>query len=258
MLSHRNLRTFGSGWALAALISASLVLLQPTAAFADQRMDANQLVEKAQLTLQNFMCDEKMGAFRDLLEKAHGVLIVPSLLKGAFVVGASGGSGVLLVRDPATGSWSSPAFYTIGGASFGFQIGGQASEVVLLAMTDRGVNSFLETSVKLGGEVGVAAGPVGMGASAATANLSADIVSFSRSKGLYGGISLDGAVVAARDGMNRAYYGESVSPRDVLLTRSVTSPQGAALAEALAKAAESGEAARKCASTASVGAPKRG
>jgi lipid-binding SYLF domain-containing protein len=172
-----------------------------------------------------------MGVFRDLLPKAEGVLIVPSLLKGAFIIGASGGSGVLVTRDPNSGRWSEPAFYTLGGASIGLQLGGQSSEVVLLAMTERGVTSLLQTSAKLGGDIGVAVGPVGMGASAATANLSADILSFSRSKGLYGGLSLDGAVVAVRDSLNRAYYGKTVSPTDILVRHTVSHPEGMALAD---------------------------
>jgi lipid-binding SYLF domain-containing protein len=210
-----------SFFAMAIILSMSLFVFQGLAASADDKLQSTQLVETAQFTLQNFMCDDQMGAFRDLIQKAHAVLIVPGLLKGAFIVGASGGSGVLLVRDDAKGNWSEPAFYTIGGASFGLQIGGQSSEVILLAMTDRGARSFLGNSFKLGADVGVAAGPVGIGASAATANLSADILSFSRSKGLYGGISLDGAVVAVRDGLNSAYYGKPVSPAEILVSRDV-------------------------------------
>ncbi len=196
-----------------------------------------QAVEKARMTLDSFMNDEHMGAFRDLLKDAKGVLIVPEMLKGAFVVGASGGSGVLLVRDEKTGQWTGPAFYTIGGGSFGLQIGGQASEVILLAMTERGVNSLLANSFKLGADTGVAAGPVGIGVAASTANLSADILTFSRSKGLYGGISLDGAVVAVRGDWNDAYYGKKVSPADIFVRRDVSNPQSASLISDITKSA---------------------
>jgi len=205
-------------------------------AAADDREQATQLVEKAKFTLENMMNDDKMGPFRDLVKKAHGVLIVPQLLKGAFIVGASGGSGVFLTRDEKTGEWIGPAFYTIGGASFGLQIGGEASEVILLIMTDRGVTSMLGSSFKLGADVGIAAGPVGMGASAATANLSADILSFSRSKGLYGGISLEGVVVATRGDWNEAYYGKKVTPQDIFVRRDVTNQQALGLIEAVEKA----------------------
>ena len=147
------------------------------------------------------------------------------MLRGAFIVGVSGGSGVLVVRDATTNAWHGPAFYTMGEASFGLQAGGDASEVVLLLMTDRGVNAMLSTSVKLGADASVAAGPVGGGARASTANISADILTFTRAKGLYGGLSLEGAVVATRDGLNEAFYGKKdLKPADILVRRTVTNP----------------------------------
>lgn len=234
--------------ALLAIAILSLVLFQGVPAYANDKMQADQLVEKARLALQNFMCDEYMGAFRDLVRDAKGVMILPSFYKGTFIVGASGGNGVLLTRDRATGDWSGPAFYTIGGASIGFQFGGQSSEVILLAMTDRGVTSFLGNSFKLGGDVGVAAGPVGMGASAATANLSADILSFSLSKGLYAGISLDGVVVAVRDDLNKAYFTGDPSPADILVRHTFKNPHSSMLAGSVAKAANAEVAKTDCTS----------
>ena len=120
----------------------------------------------------------------------------------------------------------------------GFQAGADASEVALLALTDRGVDALLSTSVKLGADASVAAGPVGVGVRAATANISADIVSFSRSKGLYGGISVDGAVVAPRGALNAAYYGKDVSTRDILILGTASNPQAAPLVGLVKKAAE--------------------
>lgn len=209
----------------------------PPSAIADYATDASQLVEKARLTLQTFASDSKMAEFRDLAKKARGMLILPQVLKGAFIIGGSGGSGVLLARQKLDGPWDGPAFYTIGAASFGLQIGGQASEVILLAMTERGVTAFLGNSFKLGGDIGIAAGPVGAGASAASANLSADILSFSISQGLYGGVSLDGAVVAVREGLNSAYYGKEATPTSILIKRDVTNPRAASLIEAAEKVA---------------------
>jgi lipid-binding SYLF domain-containing protein len=202
---------------------------------ANDAADARHLVEKARMTLDSFDKAKDMSAFRDLLKDAKGVFIAPQILKGAFFVGASGGSGVFMVRGSKTGKWSQPAFYTIGSASFGLQIGGEASEVVLLAMTDRGVAALLTSSVKLGADVGVAAGPVGLGASAATANLSADILSFARSKGLFAGISLDGAVVAVRDSLNHAYYGAQVTPADILMRRKVANRRSGPLISAVSR-----------------------
>jgi len=137
----------------------------------------------------------------------------------------------------ASGQWGGPAFYTLGEASFGLQAGGDASEVVLVALSERGVSALLSTSAKLGANVSIALGPVGAGLEGATANLSADIVSYSRNQGLYAGLSLDGAVVAVREGLNTAYYGKPVTPTQILIRREVSTPQAAGLIGAVAKVA---------------------
>jgi len=222
---------------IGVLLTVLFVLIWVSQAMADDATDASQLVQKAAMTFQNFENAKEMSAFRDLMKKARGVFIAPQVLKGAFIIGASGGSGVLLARDNKSNKWYGPAFYTIGEASFGLQAGGSASEVVLLAMTDRGVTAFLGNSLKLGADVGLAVGPVGAGASAATANLSADIISFSRSKGLFGGVSVDGAVVATRDGLNEAYYGKKVNATDILVRHNVRNRQAAGLIQWVSKAA---------------------
>jgi len=222
---------------LAVLLAATAVL-GPEPAMADDAQDARHLVDKARLTFESFMADKDLGpSVRSLVKRAKGVLIYPQLLKGAFLVGVSGGSGVMLAHDAKARKWGGPAFYTMGEASFGLQIGGQAAEVVLVALTDRGVAALLSTSAKLGADVGVALGPVGAGAEAATANLSADIISYSRAQGLYAGISLEGAVVAVRDGLNKAYYGKEVTPTAILVRHEATNPQAAGLIGAVSKAA---------------------
>ncbi len=224
--------------ALAAAFLIAVAAISPNPALADDAQDSRQLVEKARLTFEAFVADKDMGgSLQSLLKRAKGVLIYPQVLRGAFVFGVSGGSGVFLVHDNKVGKWGGPAFYTIGEASFGLQIGGDASEVVLVALTDRGVSSLLSTSTKLGGDIGVALGPIGAGAEAATANLSADIISYSRAKGLYAGISLEGAVVATRGGLNKAYYGKDVTPTDILIRRAVTNSHAAGLTGAVAKVA---------------------
>jgi lipid-binding SYLF domain-containing protein len=241
-----NRRETVSLFSVAFFMAAAMMITLATPAFADNKQDAVQLVEKAEMTLQSFMSDSSMDAFRDLAKQAKGILVVPQLLEGAFVFGASGGSGVLLVRDGKADRWFGPAFYTIGGASFGLQIGGQASEVILLMMTDRGVANMMASNFKLGVDAGVAAGPVGVGVAASTANLSADILTFSRSKGLYGGISLDGAVVATRGGLNEAYYGKQVTPTDIFVRREVTNPQAQGLISEVTKMACSAGPAGSC------------
>jgi lipid-binding SYLF domain-containing protein len=222
---------------MVAVLAAALLWSGVPPALADDTQDARQLVEKSKFTFEAFLADKDMGPpLRDLLKRARGVLIYPQVLRGAFIFGVSGGSGVMLARDAAAGAWGGPAFYTIGEVSFGLQIGGDASEVVLVALTDRGVSALLATSAKLGANVGVAAGPVGAGATAATANLSADIISYARAKGLYAGVSLEGAVVATRDLMNQAYYGFNVTPRDILIDRKVSNPQAADLIKVVSEA----------------------
>ncbi|NPV04940.1 MAG: lipid-binding SYLF domain-containing protein [Syntrophaceae bacterium] len=219
---------------LLAAAALAVFVPVPAAAAASDRADAQAVVTKANITFNSFMSDKNFTEMRKLSRSAKGIFIAPQVLKGAFVVGASGGTGVFLVRGEG-GKWTYPAFYTIGSVSFGLQIGGQASEVILLAMTDRGVTTMLQNSVKLGADVGIAAGPYGAGAQAATANISADILAFSRSKGLYGGISLDGAIVDVRESLNKAYYGKAVTPADILVKQNVSNAHADALRASVAK-----------------------
>jgi SH3 domain-containing YSC84-like protein 1 len=218
------------------VMAATLALgLGGAPARADDAQDARQIVEKAKLTVEQFQADENMGALRDLAKKAKGMLIMPQMLRAAFIVGGSGGSGVLMARDEKAGKWNGPAFYTLGGASFGFQAGADAAEVVILAMTDRGVSKLLSPQVKLGADVSVAVGPVGGGAAAATAGLSADLISFSMAKGLYGGFSVDGSVAGVRAALNEAYYGKPVTPADILIKGAVKNAHANGLMGAVAK-----------------------
>ena len=220
------------------VLAALGVCAAPAPALADDKSDAEQLVDKARLTFEAFVADKEMGPpLKTLLQKARGVLIYPQVLRGAFVVGVSGGSGVFVTQDDKTKKWAGPAFYTIGEASFGLQAGADASEVVLVALSERGMTALLATSAKLGADAGIAVGPVGAGAEAATANLSADIISYSRTKGIYAGISLEGAVVATRGGLNKGYYGKEVSPADILVRHTVSNTKSDALLGAVGKAA---------------------
>jgi len=230
--------TSRSGWCVAAMLTVAGLAALAAPARADDATDARQLVEKAKLTFESMMVAPEMDALRDLMKSAKGVFVAPQVLRGAFIFGVSGGSGVFFARGERPGQWNGPAFYTIGEASFGFQAGADASEIVLLAMTDRGVAALLSTSVKLGADASVAAGPVGVGVRAATANLSVDILSFSRAKGLYGGASVEGAVVAPRGALNAAYYDREVSPADILIRGAVSNPHAAPLIDLIRKAAE--------------------
>jgi lipid-binding SYLF domain-containing protein len=203
-----------------------------------QAFDAAALVERAQLTIEGFAADPQFGTdFRRLAPRAKGIFIAPYVYRGAFIFGAAGGNGLLMARSTA-GAWNGPAFYTLGELSIGVQAGADWSEVVLLAMTDRGVNAMLSPSVKLGAEIGITAGPVGGAASAATLNISADIISYARAKGLYLGLSLDGAVVAVRRAQKRAdNRREDLTPSAILVGGQPKNPQAEPLAALVARMA---------------------
>jgi lipid-binding SYLF domain-containing protein len=197
-------------------------------------LDEQQLVEKAKHTVESFMGDPNFTWFRDHVKNANALLIIPQQLKAAFWFGVDGGSGVLVTRDEQTGAWSEPAFYDLGGLSFGFQFGGEASEVIILAMTQGAVEKLYASSFKLGGDASIAAGPYGAGAEGATsANLDADFLSFSRSKGVYAGISLEGSIIYVNDDANEAYYGKKVRPVDILVIKSVKNKHSAGLRQAI-------------------------
>jgi len=174
-------------------------------------------VNQAHRTIRNFAADPDMTWFRDNIGRARAVMIVPTSIKAGFILGGSGGSGLLLARSPRNGTWSYPAFYRMGSVTFGLQIGGEVSELVLLVMTQRGINAFLSTEFKIGGDVSIAVGPVGAGAKAQTA----DIIAFARTKGVYGGINIEGSVITVYDSANSAYYGRPVNPVDILIRRRV-------------------------------------
>ena len=159
------------------------------------------------------------GIPHDLLEKAYCAVIVPSLKKGAFVVGAEYGKGFAICRKGPGMGWGAPAAVRVEGGSFGFQIGGSANEVVMLVMNERGMHQLEKDKVTLGADASIAAGPVGRTASASTdAYLSADILSWSRSKGLFAGIALKGATIRADRDANRELYGRDLGTREIVMT----------------------------------------
>ncbi len=239
MKGNNQCKRLGKAFFMAIILLTFVSLTFLTSpALADDKQEASQLVVKAKLMMESFMSDPNLEPFGDLIKQAKAVFLIPDLVKAGFIFGGSGGNGLLLVADPKTGTWIGPAFYAVGGASFGLQIGAAASEMAILVMTDRGISSFLSNSLKLGADVGVAVGPVGVGASVATANLSADLISFSRSKGLYGGVSLEGSVVVVREGLNAAFYKRQATPTDIFIRREVKNPEAMGLIEEVAKAAK--------------------
>ena len=194
--------------------------------------EPERLVADAQTTLNNFIRDPDQTWIQDNLNRARAVLIAPKVVRAGFIFGGSGGRGVLVARDGR--AWAGPAFYNLATASVGFQAGIDVSEVIIVVMTDKGFNSLLSTSVKIGGDASIAAGPVGAGA---RSTITADLISFTRAKGVYGGLNLDGTVVSTNVPWNDAFYGGSnLLPPDILIRRTVTSPKASGLLADVAKA----------------------
>lgn len=189
---------------------------------ASAQSDQRSLVTAATLTFANFKNDPDLTWLQRNLSRAKAVMIAPEITKAGLIVGGSGGRAVVVARDPKTGKWVGPAFYTLATASLGFQAGIAVSEMVTLIMTEKGLHSLLASSFKMGGDAAVAAGPIGAGAQS---DLVADLVSFSRSTGVYGGVNFDGTVVSTSDSWNRVYYGKPVSAVDILVRASVHNRQ---------------------------------
>jgi SH3 domain-containing YSC84-like protein 1 len=170
------------------------------------------------------------GIPQDFLNKADCLVIYPSVKKAAFVVGGSYGRGVITCRkgQDFSGAWGAPAMFALEGGSFGFQIGAQATDFVLLIMNESGANSVMSSKVKLGADASVAAGPVGRAASAETdIVLKAEILSYSRSKGLFAGLSLEGSTMRSDDGANKALYGKELSAKEIVREGKVAAPASA-------------------------------
>jgi lipid-binding SYLF domain-containing protein len=185
------------------LLGFGALLLFAGAGGALAQSEQQVLVDKADKTLSNFLHDPDMTWLQQNIHRAKAVMIAPEIAKAGFIFGGSGGRAVVIAHDAKTGKWVGPAFYALATASVGFQAGISVSENVTLVMTDKGFNSLLASTFKVGGDASVAAGPVGAGAKS---DIVADLISFSRAKGLYGGLNLDGTVVHNSNDWNELYY----------------------------------------------------
>ena len=178
---------------------------------------------KAAKVLNEIMGTPDKGIPTDLLAKAECVVVFPNVIKGGFIVGGQGGRGVASCRTPS--GWSAPAYFELKGGSVGLQIGGQSTDFVLLIMNESGMKSLLSDKFELGGEASVAAGPVGRTAAASTdVKLDAEILSYSRSKGLFGGISLKGSVISPEKSDMEGTYGKGVTAQTVLAANKDRAP----------------------------------
>ena len=197
---------------------AMLLPILPTQAWASDQQD---IVDGAYVMARTIRNGSGAATnVRELLHRARGILMVPELVKGGFILGAQGGSGVLLVRDPKSNTWSPPAFYTMGAGSFGLQIGVEVSKIALIIMNDKALTAVMRDEFKIGAEAGLAIATLGAGAEASTtAHGGADIYAFAESKGLFGGIALQGGVMKPRPGYNEAYYKPGARLDDIVLHR---------------------------------------
>jgi lipid-binding SYLF domain-containing protein len=200
------------GFAALALLAA----LQ-TACSAQTRGEQQTLVDRAALTVQEMMTQTVSDDPRDLLRRAKAVMICPRIFKAGFFFGGEGGTCVLLARA-GNGTWSYPAFYTIGSGSFGFQFGIEDNQLLMLIMTQRGLNAVLDSQIKLGANAGIAVATIGAGVQGSTtAAVGADIVAFAASRGLFGGIALEGSVMSTETDWNQSYYGQPYAARQLVM-----------------------------------------
>ena len=220
---------------LVGIAVLALLAVSNTPVRADDTDKAQAIVDKARITFDAFMRDKDYSWIHENIKNAKGILIYPQILRAGFFLGGSGGTGVFLVKNQEGGDWSQPAFYTVGAVSFGLQVGGETAETVILAMTQKAVESLYSTSAKLGGETSFAVGPFGAGAKS---SVMTDFISFSMSKGAYLGLNLEGSVVGVRESLNAAYYGREVSPVQIIVQKEVNNKGSSELRNALDKAAK--------------------
>lgn len=219
---------------------AFVIVALSVATLSAQSSDEARRISDSIIVLDEIMAAADQSVPRSILEKALGVAVFPSLLKGGFVVGGQRGKGILSVRDKQTGLWSAPAFLTITGGSVGAQIGGQAIDLILVVNNDRGLEQLVKNQFKVGADAGVAAGPVGREASAATdIQLRAQILSYSRARGLFAGITLNGSTIRQDRDANERFYGTAYRTGQIVYEGRAGAPQSvAAWKETLAKYAK--------------------
>jgi lipid-binding SYLF domain-containing protein len=213
---------------LMSLMLVVLPILSSSASAAGPEKDEDRLRNSG--TVLKEILDVPDDIPQDLLDKAACVVVFPSVLKAAFIVGGSYGRGAMSCRrgEDFRGSWGAPTMMALEGGSFGFQIGGEATDFVLLVMNERGASGILSSKVKLGADASVAAGPVGRTASAETdATLRADILSYSRARGAFAGVALEGSTIRPDNGANKQIYGQEVPAREIVLSGHVAVPVSA-------------------------------
>jgi len=187
----------------------------------------NLLIESAKVFEEMTKMPEE-GIPESLLKKCYAIVIIPSAVGGGFIIGGNYGQGVIVAKNKKTNSWSAPSVCTLAGGSFGLQIGGQATDIILLVMNERGLDGLLQSKFKLGGDASIAAGPWGRDAQAAAdLQLKGAILSYSRSRGLFIGLKLAGSVLSTNNNANAEIYGKKVSSKDILINKEVRPTESA-------------------------------
>lgn len=219
------------------ILTVIFFTIASTVLYADELARLEQRIQNCEEVISEIMQMPDRAIPTDLLSKCTAVAIFPYVLKGGFFVGARYGRGIIIAQDPKTRKWKAPAFFTIGGGSFGLQFGIQAIDLILVIMNKRGLEGLLQDKLTLGGDAAITAGPVGRNVSADTdLLLKAGIFSYSRSKGIFAGVALKGAVIAPDRSANRTYYGGPVDVREILLGDKIIVPASARnLIETLSK-----------------------
>lgn len=206
-------------------VAIAVCLLFALSAFAQEKED--QRLKDSYNVLHDILGMPDKGIPRDLLNKSECVIVVPSMKKAAFIVGASYGRGVMTCRSGENfrGKWSAPAMFALEGGSFGLQAGGSATDYVILVMNEKGARSVMSSKVKLGGDASIAAGPVGRSTTAETdIVMNAEMLSWSRAKGVFAGISLAGSTIRSDDDANKNLYGKELNAKQIIVQGAVKTP----------------------------------
>jgi len=216
---------------LVCIFMALPLLPQKSHALSEQQ----ELLDEARITFDKLIASPEFAELPRYVKNARALMIFPDVFKGGFGLGGEGGSGILVVRNLQDKNWSQPAFYTLFSGSLGLQVGVQISEVIFTIMNDNALNAILDNQVKFGAGISVAVGPIGKGlGSNTTTNFDADVYSFAKTSGLFGGISFEGSGIVKKDSYNHAYYDSKATPYAIVIENRYNNPNTRILLNALA------------------------